>query len=461
MKQKRSIFTVIILSLFMVCAYSAALAGVSAEEAAKLKTTLTPTGAERAGNADGTIPAWEGGITEIPAGFKKAYPHVDPFTDDKVQFSITAANMDKYADKLSEGQKALLKKFPDTYKLNIYQTRRSHSGPQWYYDNTFKNATNAKITEDGGGVTNAFAGIAFPIPKTGEEVMWSFLTRWKGTYLTYPFDNVIVPAKGDPFVSSSSDVNEKFPYYDIEMGYEKYNAQETPMYLTLINQYTGPPRKKGEIILAHDPLNQSKNPRLAWQYLPGQRRVRRAPTVSYDTPNPGTQSILTYDDVFMFNGALDRYNWKLIGKKEMYIPYNCYKAAQKYPLKEGYTPNHPNADYWRWELHRVWVVEATLKQGKRHIYAKRTLYFDEDSWTMAMRDVYDAQGSLWRTSYAALKNAYDLPGVVQMPNIYHDLYLPEYVVNFSMNLYEKSIDYENKPSDKWWSPENVRRLGRR
>lgn len=369
--------------------------------------------------------------------------------------------MDQYADKLSEGQKGLLKKFPDTYKLHIYQTRRTQSAPQWVYDNTFKNATRAEITEDGLGVTNTFGGIIFPIPKRAEEVMWSFLSRWKGSHLTYNFDNIVVPPKGKPFIGSASLVNEKNPLYDMELGIEGYNAQKTPMVFKVINQYIGPPRKKGEIILARDPLNQAETGRQAWQYLPGQRRVRRAPNLAFDTPNAGTQGILTYDDVFMYNGSFERYDWELVGKKEMYIPYNCYMQEQKLPLNEVYTPNHPNPDLWRWELHRVWVVESKLKAGKRHVYARRTFYIDEDSWTMPMRDVYDAQGSLWRTSWAALKNAYELPGVMQMPNIYMDFYTPEYIVNFSMQNYEHLIDFENKPKDKHWTPENVRRLDKR
>ena len=121
------------------------------------------------------------------------------------------------------------------------------------------------------------------------------------------------------------------------------------------------------MILAREPMDQSKNARKAWQYLPGQRRVRRAPTISYDTPNPGATGLMTYDDVFMFNGSLDRYDWKLIGKKELYIPYNCYKPQLKVPLTEKCLGGHPDPEYWRWELHRVWVVEGTVKPGKRHV----------------------------------------------------------------------------------------------
>lgn len=447
-----------IIFIFFMSISTITLAGVSPEKASELKTVLTPTGAEGAGNADGSIPAWKGGITSINPGFRKGLPHIDPFAGDKVLFTITAANLEQYADKLSEGQKALLKKFPDTYKMNVYQSRRSHSGPEWYYENTFKNATSARLTQDGCGITGSFAGIAFPIPQKAEEIMWNFFTRWRGTYLNYKFDNIIIPPKGEPVIASSSIVNEKVSYYDLKMGFDAYNAGENPLLFHLINKYIGPPGKKGEIIIVKEPLEQTGNKRQAWHYLPGQRRVRQTSPLEYDTPNPGAPEHMTCDDEFMFNGSLDRYNWKIIGKKEMYIPYNCYKLEQKLPLAMLFPPNHPDSEFWRWELHRVWVVEAAVKQGKRHVYAKRVMYFDEDSWTMPMRDIYDARGNLWRTAYAALKNAYELPGVVQMPNLFIDFYAPQYVVNFSMHRYKELIDYENVPDETQWTPENIQRL---
>lgn len=436
-------------------------AGVTAEEAELLKTTLTPLGAERAGNADGTIPAWEGGITEIPAGYVKNGNHIDPFADDKIITTITAANMDQYAEKLSPGQMGLLKKFPDTYSLNVYPSRRSHSSPDWLYENTYKNATRSQISEDGLGVSNTFGGIMFPIPQRAEEVMWNYLARFRGEFMSYRFDNFIVPSSGKSFIAASSIVNEKTPLYDRELGFEGYNALKVPIIWQTLNQFIGPPRKKGEIILVKDPVDQNLHPRLAWQYLPGQRRVRRAPTVAYDTPNGATQALMTYDDVYMYNGSFDRYDWKLIGKKEMYIPYNCYGQELKLPKEELYPANHPNPEYWRWELHRVWVVESTLKEGNRHVYAKRVFYIDEDSWTMPMRDVFDAQGSLWRTAYDSLRNNYSLPGVVGIPSVFMDFYSTSYIVNQSMTNYDGQLNFENRLKEKYWTPENVRRLGKR
>ena len=79
--------------IILIFLYGTAIAAVSPEEAARLGgPELTPIGAERPGNADGTIPAWTGGITEIPEGYSPGQRHRDPFPEDEVLFTITAAN---------------------------------------------------------------------------------------------------------------------------------------------------------------------------------------------------------------------------------------------------------------------------------------------------------------------------------------------------------------------------------
>ena len=119
-------------------------AAVSADEVAKLKTDLTPFGAEKAGNKDGSIPAWAGGYTTPIAGDKVGGRRGDPFSGEKPLFSITAKNADQYADKLTDGVKAMLKKYPDSYRLDVYKTQRTAAAPQWVYDNTAKNAVRAQ-----------------------------------------------------------------------------------------------------------------------------------------------------------------------------------------------------------------------------------------------------------------------------------------------------------------------------
>src|SRR5207253_8265561 len=117
-------------------------AAVSAQEAATLMTTLTPVGAERAGNKDGSIPPWEGGYPADASYNSATIP--DLFDKDKPLFTITQQNVAQYADKLTEGTQGLLKKYP-SFKVRVYPTRRTAAAPQWVYDNTFKNATRATM----------------------------------------------------------------------------------------------------------------------------------------------------------------------------------------------------------------------------------------------------------------------------------------------------------------------------
>ncbi len=447
-------------TLSLVLASSLAFAKVTPEEAAKLKTTLTPFGAERAGNADGTIPAWDGGISAPPQGLGYKGPghrHPDPYADDKVLFSITAKNLDQYADKLIEGQKVLLKKYPDSYRIDVYPSRRSHAAPDWVYENTFINATRTEVNEDGSRVSNAYGGIPFPIPKTGVEVMWNHLLRWQADGTNFNYGAYIVQRNGQISAGAGGQVSEKFPYYQKDGSLETYNGD----YWYIFVNYQMPARRKGEVVLVKDPLNQAENPRKAWQYLVGQRRVRRAPTLAYDTPNPAFSGATTWDDVFVFNGALDRYDWKLLGKKEMYIPYNCYKGDEQYDLKDMYQAGHVNPDMLRWELHRVWVVEANLKQGKRHVYARRVLLIDEDSWGAVLADSYDGRGSLWRSNMGLVLNAYELPGVVQRLQVHYDLQRDQYAINNAQTAFPEITVYGNPKDDDYFTPEQIRRRGKR
>src|SRR5215470_13289863 len=175
--------TLIVLAAAGVLLISTAFAAVSEKEAARLGVDLTPLGGEKAGNADGTIPPWTGGLrSPADAGFPNYrspdhYP--DPFANDKPLFTITSANISQYAPKLSEGQKALFKAYPD-YKMIVYPTHRSGASPEHVYEATKRNATTAKLVPDGNGFTGALGGTPFPIPQNGLEVYWNHVTRWRG-----------------------------------------------------------------------------------------------------------------------------------------------------------------------------------------------------------------------------------------------------------------------------------------
>jgi len=436
-----------------------AFAAVSPTEAAKLGASLTPFGAEKAGNAAGTIPEWTGGITQAPAAYKTpGQHHVDPFADDKPLFTITKANLDQYKDNLTPGQIAMFNTYPNSYQMPVYQTRRSGSAPQWVYDNTIKNASTAKLLDGGNGFSDAYGGIPFPIPQNGVEALWNHIARYRGTYIVRRASEVAVQRNGSySLVTSQQEAMFKF-----------YNPKGTAADLNNIMFYylsftKSPARLAGGAVLVHETLDQVKEPRQAWGYNAGQRRVRRAPNLAYDTPIAAADGLRTADDTDMINGSPDRYDWKLVGKKEIYIPYNSYKVTSpdvKY--KDLLQVGHLNPAFTRNELHRVWVVEGTLKSGSRHIYSKRTLFLDEDSWQAAVVDQYDGRGELWRVSIAYLKNYYDLPTTWSALDTFHDLQARRYHVQNLDNEEPSTIDFSQAvPDDGYFKPAALRRRGTR
>jgi hypothetical protein len=373
---------------------------VSPEEAAHLGKDLTPIGAEKAGNKDGTISEYTGGLTTPPPDFKPGsglYP--DPFKDEKPLFSITGANMAQYADKLSEGQKELLKRRAD-YRMDVYPSHRTLSYPQHVLDDTVKNATRASLTSGGIGVSGAEDGYPFPIPKNGYEVMWNHLLRYEGdVYDVRQFD-CYAGENGREVLTGDVDVHVESPYY------QPHNPQRSTVYFQIYANYHGPGALSGQQFSYVDPLDFSKDERHAWQYVPGQRRTKVAPELAYDTLEPSAAGAVTFDDISVFSGKMDRYSFKLVGKKEMYIPYNEFKFnAASLAAEAG--KGFPNPDLMRWELHRVWVVEAELLPGKRHIYKKRVFYWDEDGYGSGMADEYDNADKLLRFAHSTSFPLYD------------------------------------------------------
>lgn len=397
-----------------------ALAEVSAEQASALKSNLTPLGAEKAANKDGSIPAWTGGITNDVPGPKIGDVPVDPFPGEKPLVQITAKNAAQYADKLSEGTRALLDLYPDNFHLEVYPTHRTAAAPQWVYDNTLNNATNCKLIENGLSVQGCYGGVPFPIPGNGSEIIWNFLLRPEAESIEHGYKNMIGNSDGSRTLAGRGLENWQYPYY-----YKDGTAQSWPgKYALMRFLTTEPPFKSGESLVTHDGIDAS-NPREAWQYLVGQRRVRRAPTVGYDTPDFVASGANYFDELHGFIGQPDRYQWKLVGKKEMYIPYNTNKFHSEKP-EDVFTERTLNADKMRWELHRVWEVEATLAPGKRHAVPKRRFYIDEDSWTISLADGYDAQGKLWRVIQTLPIVVPKIPAVVVKPTLIYNLQAKTY-----------------------------------
>ena len=428
-------------------------AGIPAEEAGRLGNDLTPLGAEKAGNAEGTIPAWTGGITTPPAGYTVGMHHPDPFKDDQVLFTITAANADKYADKLSAGHLALLKAYAD-YSMPVYATHRSVSNPQRIYDATKKYATTAALTANGNGVAGSAIGIPFPIPKNGLEVIWNHLTRYRGVAAARHVSQASPQRNGSYTLVDFED--EMFFNFSQE-GMEAKDLDNVLLYYK--QAVTAPARLAGSILVVHETMDQVKESRRAWVYNSGQRRVRRAPNVAYDAPGTAADGMRTSDQFDMFNGAPDRYDWKLVGRKEMYVPYNSYKLhSDSLKNSDILKPLHINQALTRYELHRVWVVEATLKPGTNHVYPRRTFYFDEDSWQILAADQYDGRGQLWRVSEAHCINYYDAQVFWSTLEVHTDLIAGRYVA-FGLDNERPMYEFNVKRTPEDYTPAALRQEG--
>ncbi len=449
--------TLLVSALLTVMASSVA-AKVSPDQAERLGKDLTPVGAERSGNKDGTIPAWEGGITKPPAGFVKGKHMVDPFPNDKVLFTITAKNADQYKDQLSPGQLALMKTYPETFKMNVYPTRRSASSPQYVYDAVKRNATTGELLTTGNGFKGAAIGVPFPIPANGTEAIWNHITRYRGVTVTRDTGQAAVMPNGAyTLVKFRDELDQAY----MRPGMTPEELEKDNLLFYFKQWVTSPSRLAGTALLVHETLDQVAKPRQAWTYNTGQQRVRRAPNVAYDAPGTAADNLRTTDDFDMFNGAPDRYNWKLIGKKEMYIPYNSYKLdSNQLKYDQILKPGHINQDLVRWELHRVWVVEATLKDGMRHVYKKRVMFLDEDTWQVSVADMYDSRDELWRVSVAHGINYYEVPVFWSTLEVIHDLQSRRYLA-VGLDNEDEPYDFDAKRSQSDFTPDALRRQGRR
>jgi len=433
-----------------------AIAGAKPDQINRLGEDLTPMGSERAGNAAGTIPAWTGGITTPPPEYKEGDHHQNPWPEDKPLFRITGANYMDYADQLSVGQKATFAKYPDTYFMDIYPTRRSASFPEHIYEMTAKNGATAKLGENGEGVLDAAEGFPFPFPENAYELIWNHKLKYKGIG-GVRYNTQIAPTASGEF--SVTVIREELLGLYYKQGITLEEIDNILLYF--FQEVESPARLAGNILLVHETLNQQVTPRQAWIYNPGQRRVRRAPNVAYDNPGTASDGLRTNDMTDMFNGAMDRFNWKVIGKKEMYIPYNSYAAHAKGVTYEDFVrPCHLNPELMRYELHRVWVVEADLKEGMRHINPKRTYYLDEDSYQIALIDHYDARLQLWRSSECHMINYYDVPTIWSTIEAHYDLQSGRYVAQGFDNLtFVNTFNVELESGQ--FTPQALRTRGRR
>jgi len=436
-------------------ATTAALAAVSPDQAARLGKDLTPVGAEMAGNADGSIPAWDPQGTPTPPNFVAGSDnYVDPYPNEKPLYTIDGANWKQYTDQLTVGTQGMFEKYgADGFKMHVYPTHRGVVRPDWYYANTLKNATGATLVEDGQKIDGNLPGVPFPIPQTGLEVMWNHMIRYSEP-ATSDTDVYYVGSNGKPVLSTTGSTAVIFPMFE----HPDQVVGETSWAKLRVN-YDAPARRAGEILLVHEPgadYTKGKG-RKAWQYLVGQRRVRLAPAVSFDTPNPAVAGTSTYDDAFIYNGSPERFDWTLVGKKEIIVPASNYGMIFETKVEDLLGEKFLDPEKIRWEKHRVWVVDARLKEGARHLYSRRTFYIDEDTWGAAAGEMYDGRGQLWRLQYLYSANLYDRKA--SYGSVYGAYDLLQNIYNLSGKpIPGKFHNGVNKP-ENYFTPEGMARGG--
>jgi hypothetical protein len=431
-------------------------AGPHPENIERLSTDLTPVGAVRAGNENGSIPAWDGGINQPPDDYVPGNVHPDPFEGEAPLFRINGSNLSEYSEYLTPGQLAMLRKYADSYYLNIHATHRSAAFPQSIYAKTAANGQTGRLTPDGEGVLDVAEGIPFPFPENGRELIWNHKLRYKGLDSVRHL-NLINATAGGRYQAVKIRIETMSLYHQPGATLESIDNR----LLFLMQTIESPPRLAGTLLLVHESVNQAMQPRSAWVYNPSHRRVIRAPNVAYDNPSVATDGLAVTDMADMFNGPMDRFNWTIKGRREIYVPYNAYRAHGSDPgYDDMVRPGHLDPSLLRYELHRVWVVEANLREGERHINPRRTYYLDEDSYQILLVEHYDERDSLWRFSEAHPIIYYELPTLWTTIETHHDLQSGRFV-SYRLDIHDEVTRFRGNLSASHFTPQALRRKCRR
>lgn len=363
---------------------------------------LTPAGADRSASKDGAVPTYAG--KQSPdAGWEWGKVRGDfwKHRNEKPLYSIDAANVDKYADKLSPGQVALIKQ-KKGYRMDVYPSHRECQLPDAAEQNSKANLTAAKLDASGENLAAAaLPGVPFPQPKSGIEAILNYEMRYRGEGVEWA--QVATSISPRPGSSEWIDAVGPQTFYFPSAKLGKTSPQDVDQLSAAVYfQMNSPAALAGQAFVQRQYFNKDSE---TYYYFPGQRRVRRMPAYTHDAPLIGFENQYLIDEANMINGSLDRFNWKLVGKKEMLVPYNEFGMYRfKSKLHDVATPDGLAAANRRYETHRVWVVEATLKPSARHVASKKVFYLDEDSWLALVGEDYDAQGKLWK-----VRESYPIP----------------------------------------------------
>lgn len=435
-----------------------ATAAVSPEEANRLGGDLTPMGAEKAGNAAGTIPAWDGGLTAPPPGVTvEAGKHLpDPFAGDQVLYTVSSANMAQYDAQLTEGQKGLMRAYPDSYLMKVYPAHRSCAFPAHVYEAVKRNAVTGQLVNNGNGVTGATMAASFPIPQSAREVLWNHELNYRGFEVWRDNASATPTQNGDFTVDIAVD---QYIYSWSDPAMTSTEDMKNISYYFL-KQGVSPPSNSGAMTVFNNTLDQVTEPRRVWNYRPGERKVKRTMGIGYDNLVPSSEGIRTSDSFQIFNGAADRYDWELIGKQEKLVAYNTNGfASSEYKYKDILHKHHLNQEPMRYELHRVWVIEGKLKPGMSHVFAsRRRIYLDEDSWVAVAADLYDQTDKLSRVQEAHIFNYYDQPLCAIGSEVIYDINGGRYHV-VGLRNEQRPVKFDVLLNQSKFGPSGMRSLG--
>lgn len=417
---------------------------------------LTPVGAERQGNQDGTIPPWKGGLKpgEVANPLDRHGWVADPFADEKPLYVIDGSNYTQHLKHLSAGHQALLKTRAG-YKMQVYKTHRVATYPQEVYDATLANEGVAKLIGSD-ALREASLGFPFRRPQHGAQAMWNHRVRYRGDAVHYTAANFVVRPNGGRDMSRA----ETWVYFNYGNLKDPIKAGGDSMLLYFMSRPIDPVSARGSIVMSHDTIDTDRSARKLWVKPVGFRLIR-APSVGYDFPDQSSDGIAYIDQIDMYNGAFDRYDWKIVGKREMVIPYNAYKLNNKdLAYEEVVQGDYPNTDLARYEMHRVWVVEATKRSGASHHFRKRRFYIDEDTWGVVMADNYNATNRLWKFQEGHSLYRHQEQATVIAPQVVYDLTDKRYFIS-GLGNEEKAVKFNTRQiSPAFFSTASAKRLSK-
>ncbi len=448
------------MTLFSTLKHSVMVLGVLISAALAAPThagaDLTTVGAEQGGNAEGTIPEWTGGITKTPAGYSPGDRHPDPFAEDQSLFTIDHASMREYAENLSAGHLALLEQFPSSFRIVVYPSRRSASHPEHVLDSTNQYKSQARIVDNGAGLEGSVIGIPFPQPENGEQAIWNTLTSYKGGGVRRHINSATVNGKGK-YTLSKAVQEVVYPRQTKGITLDSFDG----VLVRGINTISAPRNAAGTMALYHVPLNTAKGDRNAWIYVAKKRRVSRTPNLEGSAPAAVSNGVHLIDQNGMFSGKITDFNWSLKGKKELYVPYNAYRLhSEATTPKDIIQPGHINSDLARYELHRVWVIEAIRKSGIDHPHQRRIYYADEDSWRILLAEHYDDRGTLDRFSESHTINYYEVPVLAPTLETHYQMGGERYFVS-GLDNQDEVNDYTFHKDAGYFQPNSLKRKAKR